>query len=250
MRHALLLPASLTALAIAAAGCRSPGPAAPIEGRSGSTSPPGPVPTLTWNPSNYSFDAQHVPAVSGDGARVLVGIADPDGGRGNPNYRFELRDRKNGKVGERILLTTEEAEKMITEDGQSELLQERVRTANLWLAEQHAALKLSPLPRLEVQRAEEAMSDFRATGDGVVVEWKPSQLTIAKDGKPLAQLATPNDWLAKDRPMDGIEGGCHNPAFLGGVAISIVHSLALVTVQYGGTDTCWEPNPVHNVVQW
>jgi hypothetical protein len=248
MRGSPLLPRLIfAAAAAAAAGCyRSSG--APLEGRTEPVTLPAP-PRIAWR--EHGFVGARLPAASADGDAVLLGIADADGGRGNPNYRLELRDRQGGKLTEHVVLTANDGDAVIDAGGKTADLDRRIVAANAWLAEQHRARRFTPLERLEVKPSEEIASAFRATGGGVTLEWRPSRLTIARAGAPVLDRATPPTWLAEDRPMGG--GGaevCHNPAYLGGAAVSLPHKLAVLQIAYGGTDTCWEPNAAHHVVAW
>ncbi len=230
---------------LAAAGCyRSSG--APVENRVETVTIT--LPRIAW--MEHGFVAVRLPAVSADGATVLLGIQDADGGRGNPNYRLELRDRGDAKLGEHVVLTANEADAMIDAGGKTATLDRRTAAANRWLSEQHAAKRFAPLQPLEVEPGEEIASAFRATGGGITVEWRPSRLTIAKAGQPLLDRATPATWLARDRPMPGGTEACHNPAYLGGAAVDLEHKVAVLQIAYGGTDTCWEPNAAHHVVAW
>jgi hypothetical protein len=234
-------------LLFAAGGCYRSSPA-PVKGRPAPTAPAGPAPRLTVDQS--TFEASRLPAVSADGAAVLIGIQDHDGGRGNPNYRFELRDRSDAKLAGHTVLTVDEAESMVDADGPSAKLHERIAAANRWLAEQHAARRFVPLARLEVLPGEELASSFRATGGGVTVEWRGNRLTIAQAGKPLLERATPPTWLAKARERPAGYPTCHNPAFLAATSVSLEHKVALIVIGYGGTDTCWEPESQRHVVAW
>src|SRR5688572_22985167 len=110
MRFFSLLPL------LAASGCyRSSG--APIEGRAAASAPAGPAPRLVWIDSG--FETSRLPAASADGAAVLIGIRDDDGGRGNPNYRFELRDRRDARTAEHVVLTAPEADSMFDAGGKT-----------------------------------------------------------------------------------------------------------------------------------
>lgn len=228
----------------AAAGCyRSSGVTFPRQ------TPIGPAPRLAW--VDNGFETTRVPAVSVDGTFILLGIADDDGGRGNPNYRFELRDRRDATLATHTVLTADEADTLFDAGGMTDELKQRIAAANRWLEEQHAARPTEPLPQLALEPAEEIASTFRATGGGgLVVEWRENQLTITHGGKPLVQRPTPATWLAPERPMPGGTETCHNPAFLGAAAVSPEHRVALLRIEYGGTDTCWEPNDAHRVVAW
>ena len=97
-------PAPLLLL-LAAAGCYR-GADAPIERPAPAPASAGPPPRLAW--IDNGFDTARVPAVSADGAAILIGLADPDGGRGNPNSRLELRDRRDAKLGGRVVLAAAE----------------------------------------------------------------------------------------------------------------------------------------------
>jgi hypothetical protein len=259
MRHSPTLPLSLplslllSAAAVAAAGaasCYRSSPA-PVDGRAAPTAPAGPAPRLTIEATaSPTFDTSGLPAVSADGAAVLFGIQNHDGGRGNPNYRFELRSRGDAKIAAHTVLTVDEADSMYGADGVSAELEQRVAAANRWLAEQHAARRFVPLTKLEALPGEQIASSFRATGGGVTVEWRQNRLTIAQGGKPILERATPTSWLAKPRTVSGGDLTCENPAFLDGAAVSLEHKLALIVVGYGGTDTCWEPEDQHHVVAW
>jgi hypothetical protein len=238
---------SLLLVAAATAGCyRSPG--VPVDHRAPLAAPAGPAPRLAW--ADHGFEASRLPAVSADGAAILIGIRDDDGGRGNPNYRLELRDRRDAKLAGQLVLAADEADAMIDADGKTAELDRRIAAANRWLEQQHAARGFVPLRPLEVEPGEEIASSFRATGGGVTVEWRPSRLTIAHGGQMLVDRATPTTWLVQDRPRPGDLPACHNPAYLGAAAVSLPHKVALLRIDYGGTDTCWEPNDQRHVVAW
>lgn len=234
-------------LLLLAAGCYRSAEA-PAEGLAAAPAPAGPAPRLAW--IEHGFDAARLPAVSADGAAVLIGIRDADGARGNPNYRLELRDRRDARLAAHVVLAADEADAMFDADGKAAELDRRIAAANRWLAAQHAARRFVPLRRLEVEPGEEIASASRATGGELTVEWRPSRLTIARAGRPLLDRATPATWLARERPRGAGLGPCHNPAFLGGAAVDLAREIALVTIQYGGTDLCWEPDAVHHVVAW
>jgi hypothetical protein len=228
-------------------GCYRSSGTPPLEGSAGP--PAGPAPRLSVEES--IFETSRLPAVTADGAAVLLGIQDHDGARGFLNYRFELRDRGGAKLAEHVVLTTEEAYAMDESSGEVPLLQRRIADANRWLEQQHAQRRFTPLTPLEVEPGEEIASSFRATGPGgVLLEWRQNRLKLTQAQRPLLDRATPETWLAQDRERPGGHGACHNPAFLSQAAVSLSHKLALVVVGFGGTDTCWEPEPGYHVVAW
>ena len=43
---------------------------------------------------------------------------------------------------------------------------------------------------------------------------------------------------------------CSNEAFLSAVSVDPDRNIAVVTIAYMGSDTCWEPAAQEHVVQW
>jgi uncharacterized protein (DUF736 family) len=251
--RSMLSYAVLTACAALAAGCYTSSGAPPSGiAPAAPAAPAGPPPTVTW--IDNGFDTTRLPAVSADGSKVLIPTQDSDGGRGNPNFRVAVKNREDAEVGTKVVLTVAEAEPMFDGSGKHPELDKRITAANQWLAEQNTAFRLQPLAPLEVERNEADMAaDFRATGSGVTIEWKENRVTIVQGGKVLVDRATPATWLVKDKPMyPGArpDETCHNPAFLQGASIDVDRKIALLTITYYGTDSCWEPPATHHVIAW
>lgn len=244
------LPALLLLLPLA--GCYRGDRAPPAPAPEPAAAPAGPPPRLAW--TGHEFEASRLPAVSADGAAVLIGLEDNDGGRGNPNYRLELRDRLDAKISRHTVLTVDEVDALYDADGGLRGMDERIADANRWLADQHAVRRFVPLAELEVEVGDQIAWAFRATGhgvtNGVTIEWKDSRVTIAQGGRTLLSRPTPPSWLAETRPRGSGGGTCENPAFLGVAAASLPHKVALLTISYSGNDTCWEPSNAPHVVAW
>ena len=249
-----LISCSLVAVLVLAlgAGCyRSPGPPPSGTAPAADPTPAGPPPRVTW--ADNGFNTTRLPAVSADGSQVLIPTQDSDGGRGNPNFRVVIKDRADVEVGTKVVLTVDEAGSVFDGGEQHPELDKRLAAVNAWLGEQNTARRLVPLAPLEVERAEEMASDFRATGRGVTLEWKQNRVTIVQGGKPLVDRATPATWLVADKPMypgAGPDEVCHNPAFLAGASIDVSRKIAVLVITYYGTDSCWEPPATHHVVAW
>lgn len=237
---------SLTPLLLLAACYRSSDapPATPGPG----DVPPGPPPTLAW--TGHQFESTRLPAVSADGTAVLLGLEDNDGGRGNPNYRFELRDRRDAKLAGHPVLSVDEVEALQDGEGNLRGMDVRIAAANRWLTEQNAARRFTPLAELDVETGDEIATAFRATGHGVTLEWKPNHVTITLGGKPLVARDTPPSWNADRRPRGSGGEVCENPAFLGAAWVSLPHKLAILTISYAGNDLCWEPSNAPHVIAW
>jgi hypothetical protein len=232
-------------LLLATAGCYR-GSSTPAD-RPAPPAPAGPAPHLRW--ADNGFDASHVPAVSADGAALLIGLEDNDGGRGNPNYRLELRDRRDAILAKQVVLTVDEAESMFDASGKTAALDQRIAAANRWLADQHAARRFVPFTELEVETGDEIASAFRATGHGVTLEWRKRRLTLTHDGQTLVARETPDSWGSEELTPGDLEM-CQNPAFLGAASVNLERKVALVTISYSGNDRCWEPSNAPHVVAW
>jgi len=229
-------------------GCYHGASAPPAGGPGPAAAPAGPPPRLAW--TGHELDASRLPAVSADGAAVLIGIEDNDGGRGNPNYRLELRDRLDAKIDRHTVLTVDEVDALYDADGNLRGMDDRIAEANRWLADQHTVRRFTPLTELEVETGDDIAWAFRATGHGVTIEWKDSRVTIAQGGRTLVSRPTPPSWLAERRLRGSGGGTCENPAFLGSAAVSVEHKVALLTISYSGNDLCWEPSNAPHVVAW
>ncbi|HWO25289.1 MAG TPA: hypothetical protein VNO30_41400 [Kofleriaceae bacterium] len=234
-------------LLLAVASCHR-APAAPrIEGRASADVHADAAPRLTWNEQDVynQFDAPRLPAVSASGAAILLGIRDMDGNRGNANYRFEIRNRRDAKIAGYTVLSIEEGGTIFEPDGGTRELERRIAVANHWLEEQHGVKRFAPLTKITPvdQLA------FRATGGGITVDWVPSRLKIAHAGKTLLERTTPATWLVKGEPMmAGIS--CPVLARLADASVSLAHKVALLEISYYGTNQCWPTNSQHHVVTW
>jgi hypothetical protein len=240
----LALPALLVPAALLAAACyrSSDAPPAPP------ATPAGPPPAIAW--AEHNFQTTRLPAVSADGAAVLLGLEDNDGGRGNANFRFELRDRGDAKLATQSVLTVEEYDQIQDGSGGLRGMDARIDAANRWLAAQNTERRFAPLTELPVETGDAIASPFRATGQGVTIEWKDNRVTIAEGGKQLVARETPPTWYAPRRPRGSGGDVCENPAFLNNAWVSLPHKLAVLTIAYSGNDTCWEPSNAPHVVAW
>jgi hypothetical protein len=205
-----------------------------------------PAPRIEW--ADQSFLAPQLPAVSTDGTAVLIGLSDNDGGRGNPNYRLEIRDRRDAKLLEHIVLDAEEVESLYDKNGNLSGIEDRVDQANGWIKKQHATRGFVPIPQLETESTGDITTTFRATGHGITLEWQKGRLTILHGGVALVGQATPSSWYAPRRKAGDLV--CNNPARLEAAAVSVEHEIAVVTLAFMGNDTCWEPSDAPHVVAW
>lgn len=240
-------------LLIVTLGCSAPTrPPPTIEGRAAPATPAtGRAPNVAW--IDNGFDANGIPAVTSDGAQVVLAFIDNDGGRGNPNLRLVVRGRTDRDVETKVVMSVDEAETLFDASGKTAELDARITATNNWLRAFHARAGLVALLPLETVRAEDAPLDEQrvAWSDELEVRWKASQLTITQAGKPLHARRTPEDWLVKDQPLCATcTETCSNPAHLAGAAIDVARRIAVVSIGYTGNDTCWEPPYRHHVIAW
>jgi hypothetical protein len=240
----------LACLLVLACACSSPAPAqTPLQGHSTASHPLTPPPSIRW--AERTFVADRFPVVASDGSVVVLALIDSDGGRGNPNLRLEVRDRRDALVERHVVMTAAEAEQFLDDAGTRPQLDARIADANRWLANLHLTRNLIALPRLATDEADGRGSATRATGAGVTVTWDASILRITRGRSRLVERKTPPTWLIDDKPMcTGCVEICSNPAFLAGAAVDAARSIAVIGVGYTGTDTCWEPADQAHVVSW
>lgn len=237
-------------------GCfSSTAPTPPLQGSTPPAAPASEPPSVkqgteAGGPTAYTpFETARLPAVSDDGTTIAIAIQDSDGGRGHTNLRIVTKDRRDVELAKQVVLTVDETEAMVGADGKNPKLDERLVEANRWLVALHAKVNLVPMKKLAVQPDEGIGTTFRATGPEVTVEWKASSLMIEHRGKVVVQRTTPESWLVKDRKLDP-QMTCSNPAYLSDAWIDTARSVAVLSINYSGTDTCWEPPATLHVVTW
>ena len=204
--------------------------------------PSGPAPTVALVDGRLVITG--LPAVSADGDEVVIADEAHEPARGNPALTLVARDRQDRELVHRYVIGFDESE-------DATLVRTRFADANTWLAEQHRALHLVPLRALAVTGVDPDTLHHRADGDGISIDWQPSTLAISRLGAAPFTHATPGDWLVPDRPMyAGSTELCSNPAFLDAASVDTERAIAVVTISYMGSDTCWEPPSQHHVVPW
>src|SRR4051812_4180955 len=139
-----------TALILVLVACSAPAKQPPIEGHSTAPvrAPAGPAPSVVW--IDNGFDANRLPAITGDGELVISAEIDSDGGRGNPNLRLVARDRHDAIANKITVLKVDEVDTMFDADGHHPKLDGRLQAANGWLAKLHAERGLVQLTALEI----------------------------------------------------------------------------------------------------
>jgi hypothetical protein len=213
----------------------------------------GPAPTIAWD--DHHLVDRLLPAIAADGSVVVLGIEDPDGARGNPNFRIELRGRNDKTRWTHQVLTVQDVESgtFFDESGPLAPLRDRIATANAELARLHTNLHLVPLPKMTIERSDNApLADQTAHGGNLVVAWKANHIIVTDergDGKAvLADVLAPATWLAAPSRSNTHE--CVNPAYLDQAWAAPERRLVVITVEYEGTDACWEPDAQPHVVAW
>lgn len=242
--------AALVVLVLAACWS-SPPPVAPAT----STTPPPatlPAPSIAWDERHI---VARLPAIASDGSIVVLGIEVPDGARGNPNFRIEVRGRDDKLRSSHDVLTVTDVESgaFFDETGPLAPLRDRVTSANAHLATLHETHRLVPLKKLTLEHDDGApLASQTAHGGNLVIAWNNDHVVITDErgnGKTvLLDLPAPASWLAPPRRSN--THACANPAFLDETWASPEHRLAVITVNYEGTDICWEPDAQLHVVTW
>jgi hypothetical protein len=236
---------TLLVLVACGAPARTPIANAPPAG-----APTTPAPTLSLTGDQFEV-SKRFPMVANDGRAVLLAMQDNDGGRGYPNLRFVIKDRTDRVLATHVVLAADEADGYLAEPAVQKRLAPRLELANRWLAEQHAKYHLVSLQTLITVLGPDGYGDVQNASYGpVVMTWKEGVLDLANAGTRVLHVKTPKTWLADKRAIcDGCDP-CTNPAFLGGASIDTTRTIAVVTISYTGSDTCWEPPDQQHIVTW
>lgn len=241
----------LAPIVLATSACWSsqPAPTSPAS----PDAPAAAAPTIAWE--DHHLVDRLLPAISADGSVVLLGIEEPDGARGNPNFRLELRGRDDRTQWSYEVLTVQEVDSgaFFDESGPLTALTDRIKRANAELATLHAKHRFVPLKKMTLENGDDApLGTQTAHGGNLVVAWKRNHVVITDergDGKAvLLDRAAPTTWLAEESHSNTHE--CENPAFLSDTWAAPDHRLVVITVDYEGTDACWEPDEQLHVVAW
>lgn len=245
--------AALLGCLVAGGACWSAPPATAPIAQTTPALPALPAPAIAWQ--DNGFVDRLLPAIATDGSRVVLGITDPDSARGNPNYRIEVRGRDDKLVSTHEVLTVGDVDSgaFFDETGVLPALRQRIAAGNAHLAELHAAHRLVPLKKLTLERDDDApLSAQTAHGGNVVVAWTANRVVVTDergDGKTvIVDRPAPAAWLA--RPTTSATHSCENPAYLGDTWVALDQRLLVITVEYEGTDICWEPDAQLHVLTW
>jgi hypothetical protein len=241
------------ALLLLVGACWSSSTPAPTITSNASSAPMSPAPTISWTDSHIVD--RLLPAIATDGSVVVLGIEKPDGARGNPNFRLELRGRDDRVQWSNEVLTASEVDSgaFFDETGPLTPLRDRIARANAALADLHAKHHLVPLKKMALENNDDAPpSEQTAHGGNLVVVWKADHVIVSDergDGKAvLLDRAAPTAWLAA--PSRSNTQTCSNPAYLDETWAAPEQHLVVITVNYEGTDTCWEPDAQLHLVTW
>jgi hypothetical protein len=247
--------AAATALAACGSSSSSSSSSIPANVKGG---PKGPAPTISWVEEEHNAHFEHTafPYVSRDGSTVIVAQHDSDGGRGWQNLRFIVKNRKDQQVGEHVVLKADEYERVEGVEGgnpDKTLIPGRIKAANEWLAAQHDKLELVAIPKMGIENLDAGHGEQHTASNpanSTTLKLKDNKVQIGKGTATLVARDMPQDWAAPTRQICKDCDPCSNPHFLAAAALDLDRALAVVTVGYTGTDTCWEPPVQQRVVTW
>ncbi|MCW5805289.1 MAG: hypothetical protein KIT31_23165 [Deltaproteobacteria bacterium] len=242
-------------VAAALAACGSSGSSSSAIPSNVKGGPKGPAPKISWETAeehDRHFGYATFPYVSRDGTTVIIAQHDGDGGRGYQNLRFIVKNRQDRQVAEHVVLTADEYEEGENAETNGALIPTRVQTANAWLVAQHDKYDLVALPKMTVEEGESYGESRRANNpaNSTTVELGEKDLRIAKGAATLVSTKIPKDWFAPEQKLCTDCEPCSNPHFLRAAAVDPDRAIAVVTVAYTGTDSCWEPSDQQRVVSW
>jgi hypothetical protein len=239
---------ALLAIALAACGSSAPSPEPVLAGQSTRRAPTTPAPRISYRDAR--FDAPALPAIARDGEVAVVAMMDNDGGRGFPNLRVEVRDRRDRTVEQIDVMTANEFETLVP-DGTTATpeLEARIAAGNRRLAELHAEHDLVTMQPLALTPDPLGPSQ-PARGDGLVVTFDFDHALRVRAGEKLVATADGARWLVPSGKRCAQCEPCENPPYLAAVYKAPSITAVVVRIAYRGTDTCWEPADQLHLIGW
>lgn len=233
-----------------AAACSTPAVSPPAQNRHvAPVVASGPAPRIAWS-EHATFDTTQLPVVARSGELAIVAAIDSDGGRGFPNLRLEVRDRRDRLVEKLVVMESNDFEQLVPDGTHAgPELEARIAAANRRLAQLHAQHDLAQMREYGV--GDTFGRDTPVEGDGLVVTFGDDNVlrVRARDG---AMLATANgaSWLVPSGKRCAQCPPCENAAWLRAFYKAERITVVLVRITYDGTDMCWEPGDQLHVVSW
>jgi hypothetical protein len=203
--------------------------------------PSGPAPRLVSDPENQEqeYGWLGLPAVASDGSEIVTADRLRAGGAISLDLIVESIDRQDRPVKSLEVVPADE-----------KIAPGKLDEANRWLADEHRARDLTPMPAATVTPNHEGndATAWSATYGGVTLQIDlGAKLTVTGGGKTLVERAA-HEFEAPVQHLDG--GDCHNPLSLEDAWIDPARRIALIRVEYHGNDHCIEPDPSLHVVSW
>lgn len=239
---------ALVAVALAACGSSTRSPEPALAGRTTRSAPTTPAPRISYR--DAQFDAPSLPAIASTGAVAVVAMIDNDGGRGYPNLRIDVRDRRDRVVEPIVVMTANEFETLVPDGSRATAeLDRRITAANRRLAELHAEHDLVAMPALQLEP--DPFGPSRpARGDGLVVTFEADHVLRVRADQRVVATANGASWLAPSGKRCAQCEPCENPPYLAAVYKAAAINAIVVRIAYQGTDMCWEPGDQLHLIAW
>ena len=238
------------ALALTACGSSAPGSEPALTGHHApAATPTGPAPTIALG--ERGFETPGLPAIARAGDLVVLPIIAGDAGRGSPNLRVEVRDRRD-KLAEAIEVMAADDYEELVPDGihAGHVLERRIADANRRLAALHAEHDLTAMRAIPFT-PEPFGPPKPVQGAGLAISFDADhQLRVRSDAGALLATVDGTGWLAPSGPRCAQCPPCENPAYLAGAYRVPGIDVLVVRIAYTGTDTCWEPGDQLHVIAW
>ena len=212
------------------------------------TAPPTIAPQVVRG-GTYGLTTERMPAIATDGSRIVAAFRESDGDRGLPNLTVIVKDKSDREVERHVVVSIAEADAMVDDaNGKNPQLDERIRRANAWIADQHAALRFEPMTLLVPESGHPA-DRKRATAGSIVVTWEPNRLRITDGPTVLVERETPKSWIPENTTVG--TNVCLRSPYLGAAAIDRTRKLAVVTIStVTDSDFCLPATDALHVIVW
>ncbi|MCB9561540.1 MAG: hypothetical protein H6708_14125 [Kofleriaceae bacterium] len=240
--------AHLPALLLAVAACGGGATTSPSTGPEIANHPPtvatGPAPQLARAELDGApFTWTGLPAITADGADLVVADVSDDGARANPNLSLIVKDRADAVVERQVILDPDH------QDGD---WRTALTEANHYLDTLNATRDLHPMTAM-VDDPEAGVSTARGAGYDLV--WDETHVYVRRGDDVIVDREQPS-WATGVSPACDPQvsptGGADWtwPSRIEGAWIDAERKVVLFRLVFLGSDACWEPDGAFHVVGW
>jgi hypothetical protein len=232
----------------------APAPIAPAVAVSPAPAPIAPAPVAVSpapapeapSPRDVLWGTQ--PAVSRDGSLILVPYRAEDGAYGRANLVLRVSNRRGKIVKQQLVQSADQCGAGGCQPEAAAPLQKPELAAIAFLEELQRRSDLQPM--VPYDRANDRRLAIELSATGTLTIKPEGHAAVTRHNAAWRTERTPQQERQLQRASERGELSCFNAAELRDVWVDLPRRVAVVTIGYHGSDSCWEPDSDVAVVAW